>query len=136
MLVANTQNWLVYVKKKFTNNTIVLLDKDKKMKLSKIFWKFEKYFYVKTIVTKIPENLITNLNVFFWCSFVETKNKHRFLVSWCYCNGNNFYCLFIVSHVLLKRNFDFNYTFIIWERSTRMIYIKVMSMKMLRELSH
>ena len=35
------------------------------MKLSKIFGQFEKYFYVKIIVTKIPENLVTNLNLFF-----------------------------------------------------------------------
>ena len=39
---------------------------------------FEKYFYIKIIVTVTPANLDTNLLLFFFCPFVELKEKVKF----------------------------------------------------------
>ena len=38
---------------------------------------FERDFYMKTIVTVIPINLVTNTLLSFVCPFVETKNKNQ-----------------------------------------------------------
>ena len=52
---------------------------------SKDFTRNLRDFYMKTIVTIIPTNLVTNSLSFLFCSFVETKNKNHIfskLVVW------------------------------------------------------
>ena len=88
-------------------------------------YKFERYFYMKIIVTIIPTDLVTN---FFYPLFVLSctpKTRIRFSRSWWSGNEKYFCFLFKASCALLQSHAEFNfltcyscsyYSFMIQER--------------------
>ena len=64
---------------------------------------------MKTIVTIIPTNLISNYSLLSaFCLFLDTRNKNQ-IFGYCWSGNDKYYCfLFKVSHTLLQNHAEFN----------------------------
>ena len=60
------------------------------------------------VVTIIPTDLAAKSLLFFFCPFLQTKNKNQASVRWWSGNKKYFFLLFIASHRLLQSHVKFN----------------------------
>ena len=78
----------------------------KSTQYQKFYFKFERYFYIKIIVSVIPTDLVINSLLSSFC--YKPKTTIKFPKSW-WSGNNKYFCfLFIASRVLLQSHAEFN----------------------------